>query len=89
MLARAIVGRPRLLVLDESLDGLDLDAGTKTRESLLDRSAPWTLLVVTHSQDVASHCDRAVALSGGKADRSAAMANGHSPNLEDLLKEGY
>ncbi len=89
MIARAIAGRPRLLVLDESLDGLDLDAGRRTRESLFDRSAPWTLLVVTHTQDVAAICDRAVALSGGKADRSAAMANGRSPNLEDLRKEGH
>src|SRR5512135_208450 len=87
MLARAIAGRPRLLVLDEALDGLDLDARRTVIGSLFDPAAPWTLLVVTHSQEVARHCRRAVALAEGGAERSVAMANGHSPNIEDWLRE--
>ena len=62
--------------------------GRRTRESLFDRSAPWTLLVVTHAQEVAAQLRPGGGPLGGKADRSTAMANGHSPNLEDLLKEG-
>jgi ABC-type bacteriocin/lantibiotic exporter with double-glycine peptidase domain len=87
MIARAIAGRPRLLVLDEALDGLDLDAGRQTRGVALRPLRSLTLIVVTHSQEVAAYCDRAVVLSGGKTDRSTAMANGRSPNLEDLLRE--
>ncbi|HEX8202736.1 MAG TPA: ABC transporter ATP-binding protein [Isosphaeraceae bacterium] len=87
MLTRAIAGKPRLLVLDEALDGLDLDARRRVIDSLFDPRAPWTLLVVTHSQEVARHCRRAVALAGGGAEHSVAMANGHSPDLEDWLKE--
>jgi ABC-type bacteriocin/lantibiotic exporter with double-glycine peptidase domain len=87
MLARAIVGKPRLLVLDEALDGLDLDSRRRVMNALFDRSAPWTLLVITHDQEVASECDRAVALAEGRADHTIPLANGHSPRLEDWLKE--
>lgn len=87
MLARAIAGRPRLLVLDEALDGLDLDARRKVMSALTDRQAPWTLVVVTHSQEIAGRCRRAVALAGGGAGHSVAMNNGRSPDLESWLKD--
>ncbi|KIG18262.1 HlyB/MsbA family ABC transporter [Enhygromyxa salina] len=49
MLAQALLRRPRLLVLDGSLDGLGLTA--EARAQLLDHlfaaDAPWTLLVIT------------------------------------------
>lgn len=87
MLARAIVGRPRLIVLDETLDGLDLDARREVLEALFDREAPWTLLVITHSQDVAARCDRTVAIAGGHADHRPRDGNGHANHLEDWMRE--
>jgi putative ABC transport system ATP-binding protein len=87
LLARALVGRPRLLVLDESLDALDLDSRRKVLDALFAPDAPWTLVVVTHVQEVAARCDRAVALADGRAGHSVAMDNGHSRDLEDWLKE--
>lgn len=89
MLARALAGRPRLLVLDEALDGLDLDARRHLFESVFDRNAPWTLLVVTHEQGVAARCDRAIALADGHVSRSIAMDNGHSADLETWLMEAH
>jgi putative ABC transport system ATP-binding protein len=58
MLARAIVGKPRLLVLDETLDHMDADIRETVLPALLDKSAGWTLLVVTHSDEVAKLFDR-------------------------------
>ncbi len=87
MLARALVGRPRLLVLDEALDGLDLDSRGHVFDTIFDPAAPWTLVVVTHEQVVAARCDRAVALAGGHLARSTPMNNGHSADLETWLKE--
>lgn len=61
-LARALAARPRLLLLDGALDGLDLDP--PTRAALLDHvfgaGAPWTLLVVSDDPAVRARCDRAV-----------------------------
>ena len=60
MLARAIAGDPRLLVLDELLDNMDLKAREQVLPAVLGRDAHWTLLVVTHSQSVAQLCGRQV-----------------------------
>jgi ABC-type bacteriocin/lantibiotic exporter with double-glycine peptidase domain len=60
MLARAIAGQPRLLVLDELLDDMDREVRRSVLPAILGREARWTLLVITHSQEVADLCDRAV-----------------------------
>lgn len=87
MLARAVAGRPRLLLLDEALDGLDLDARRRVLATLLDRSAPWTLLAITHDQDVARRFDRCVTLREGRAEVAPEAEDGRLPDLEDWLLE--
>lgn len=62
MLARAIVASPRLLVLDDILDSVDEDSRKRVLPIIMDRQAGWTLLVMTHSPDVAALCDRQVRL---------------------------
>ena len=61
--ARAIVARPRLLVLDELLDGHEgtLDA---LASALLDAPIPWTVVVVTHDRRVAARCGRVIEVAG-------------------------
>lgn len=87
VLARAIVGRPRLLIIDEALDGLEIFARERTIQAVYDREAPWTLVVITHDQEIAQLGDRAIALSGGRADRSVSMIDAHPPRIEDWLQE--
>lgn len=59
VLARALLRQPKLLILDESLDWLD---DLLEREMLLDAlfapGAPWTLIVVSQSEDILARCDR-------------------------------
>ncbi|GIW92204.1 MAG: hypothetical protein KatS3mg110_0245 [Pirellulaceae bacterium] len=62
MLARAIVGAPRLLILDELLDDMDQEVRRILLPTLFGANARWTLLVVTHSQEVAQLCDRQIRL---------------------------
>lgn len=73
MVARAIVGRPRLLVLDEALDHMDADVRETVLPAVLGPGADWTLLVVTHSDAVAGLCDRVVRL-----DRSPEVSHGNA-----------
>ena len=61
-LARALVGRPRLLILDGSLDSSDLRECPVLVPRVFDRSAPWTLLVVSTNPEVVGMCDRIIAL---------------------------
>ncbi|MFM7205308.1 MAG: peptidase domain-containing ABC transporter [Planctomycetaceae bacterium] len=59
-IARAIAGRPRLLLINGMLDRLDLRSCPALVESLFDRAAPWTLVIVTARDDIKARCDRAV-----------------------------
>jgi ABC-type bacteriocin/lantibiotic exporter with double-glycine peptidase domain len=59
-IARAIAGRPRLLLVNGMLDRLDLRSCPEVLDSLFDRAAPWTLVIVTARDDIKSRCDRTV-----------------------------
>jgi len=66
MLARAIVRKPRLLIIDETLDHIE-DLGTREllADLLFDMRAPWTLVVVTTRQDLLRRCGRVLKLPEG------------------------
>lgn len=51
MIARAIAGRPRLLVIDGALSGLDGPHRARVDAALFDPTAPWTLAVLTTPDD--------------------------------------
>lgn len=57
-IARAIAGRPRLLLVDHVLDGVEDRTRDRVLEALVDRRAPWTLVLATHRDDVAARCAR-------------------------------
>lgn len=59
-IARAIAGKPRLLLINGILDSLDVRGCPELIESLFDRSAPWTLAIVTARDDIKNRCDRAI-----------------------------
>lgn len=59
VLARALLRQPKLLILDESLDWLDdLPEREMLLEALFVPEAPWTLVVVSQSDDILERCDR-------------------------------
>lgn len=58
MLARAILGEPRLLLLDGPLDALTPTVRRKVLPSLFDKRHAWTVLVATNAPDVIDACDR-------------------------------
>jgi len=65
-LARAIAGRPRLLLLDEALDALDAGRKRAVAARLFDRAAPWTLIVATHDPDVLRAADDVLVMEDGR-----------------------
>jgi len=72
-IARAIAGRPALLVLDGILDEMDEDARGRVGRALFAANAPWTLLVLTSTPAVAALCERVVVLPGA-SDREQGPA---------------
>lgn len=64
MLARALVGKPALLILDALLDDLDQVSADRIWQTLTAPDATWTLLVLTRRPSVAARCDRVIHLKG-------------------------
>lgn len=60
MLARAMITRPRLLLVDGLLDHMNLKDHPNLIRNLMDPSAPWTLLVATHNPETAKWFDRSI-----------------------------
>lgn len=66
LIARAIVARPRLLLVDECLATVEPAARRDIVAALTDRAAPWTLLLVTHTRSVLESVDRVLVLQNGR-----------------------
>lgn len=73
MLARAVVGRPRLLVLDGILDAIDRpEEHAELASVLFAPDAPWTLLCITERPEVVERCTRVVSLVDGEVREESA-----------------
>jgi lipooligosaccharide transport system ATP-binding protein len=68
MIARSLLNRPQLLILDEPTTGLDPQSRHQIWESLHRlKSEGTTILITTHYMDEASHlCDRLLIMDQGK-----------------------
>jgi len=64
VLARALVVKPRLLLVRETLDTIATHSQAKIIEAFLGAQAPWTVLLVSHDPKVIAACSRTVDLLG-------------------------
>ncbi len=64
-LARAVVGRPRVLILDDPLSALDVHTEALVEEALRRMLAATTALVVVHRPSTVALADRVALLQGG------------------------
>ncbi|NQV45933.1 MAG: ATP-binding cassette domain-containing protein [Rhodospirillales bacterium] len=65
-IARALIGNPSVLMLDEPSSSLDRHAELELRDTLKELSKQHTVIIVTHSPILLSACDNLVALDKGK-----------------------
>jgi lipooligosaccharide transport system ATP-binding protein len=91
LIARALVGRPQLVVLDEPTTGLDPRARQDVWSALeLLRGDGVTLLLTTHYMEEATRlCDRLVIMDGGRivtlGSPHELMARHGQPDLESVF----
>ncbi len=76
ILARALVQRPRLLLIDELLDGLDTDSFATLSAAILDKSQSWTVVLTTRDHDVTKKCDQLIELA------PCHLSDGSDPTLK-------
>jgi ABC-type bacteriocin/lantibiotic exporter with double-glycine peptidase domain len=62
LLARALVQKPRMLLLDELVDGLDEQSLKVFAGAILNRSLPWTVVIASRDPAVARLCDQVIHL---------------------------
>jgi ABC-type multidrug transport system fused ATPase/permease subunit len=62
MIARAVLSKPRLIVIDAVLDEVDTSALKLASKTLQAVEQPWTLIVLTQSAEVAGNFGRVVKL---------------------------
>lgn len=73
--AQAILGSPRLLILDEPGNGLDPQQNEHMRALIRDLASRATVILSTHvMQEVEALCDRVLVLAGGRLALDAPMA---------------
>ncbi|NQV54270.1 MAG: ATP-binding cassette domain-containing protein [Rhodospirillales bacterium] len=65
-IARALVGNPAVLLLDEPSGSLDRQAEEELRTTLKDLAKDHTVILVTHSPVLLQGCDNLIALDKGK-----------------------
>lgn len=74
ILARAIIRKPRLLLVDEALDGLETGTLERLEAALFDDQEPRTLVLVTRDPDLIQRCDQVLHLGDCHMSRP-----GHTP----------
>jgi ABC-type bacteriocin/lantibiotic exporter with double-glycine peptidase domain len=78
ILARAIVRKPRLLLVDEALDGLETETLERLESALFDAHEPRTLVLVTRDPDLIRRCDQVLHLGECHLSRP-----GHATHSDD------
>ncbi|HVT66036.1 MAG TPA: ABC transporter ATP-binding protein [Mycobacteriales bacterium] len=74
-IARAVVGRPKLLLLDEPTSAVDLRSERIIQESLLALKGEVTLFIIAHRLSTLDMCDRVMVVMDGQLDAFAPLAS--------------
>ena len=92
-LSMAMLGKPKLIILDEPTNGLDVDAVIKIREKLLElKNSGCSILVSSHYLgEMEKIADRVVALKDGQVIKDITMQEIKKQygELEKMYKDLY
>lgn len=72
VMARALVGRPRLLLIDGFLDGMAEELRSQVIEFILSPTATWTVVLVSNDSSIRGRCGQSIELTSTEATDLAA-----------------
>lgn len=84
LIARAIVERPQVLILDEAFMGIDECRKLDIMRAIYDRSNPWTIINISHDVQTVLECDSVHVLADGRI-----VENGDPKVLIDKGDSGF
>ena len=88
LVAQSMVGRPRLIVLDDFFQNLDAASRTLIIKLLTDRSRPWTVIAISHDPQLLAAFDRVLLVDQGQIVREGSFSVLHEdPMCRNLLHE--
>ncbi len=70
MIARAILGRPQLLILDEGFTGIDENDKLTILDEFFKPEYNWTIIDISHDPEVVVRSKRVLVMAGGKIVQS-------------------
>lgn len=88
-IARALLGRPRLLVLDEPTSALDAHSEELIRQTLEELKGTTTLVVIAHRPSTLRICDRVFHVENGSVHEIAHSSTEVARLIEDLGAESF
>lgn len=74
VLARVLIGKPKLIILDEATSALDYENETVFRSLIRSLAGETTILLIAHRLSTIRDADRAVVLEKGEVVESGAMS---------------
>ncbi len=74
LIARAIVGRPKLLILDEAFTGIDENDKLQILRELFSTERDWTILDISHDPEVVMRSSKVCVLADGQIVESGTPA---------------
>lgn len=86
-LARALVGQPPMLLLDEPTSAMDVQNEAEVIQRLKAASADTTMVIITHRTSLLELVDRVIVIEDGKvgADGPKSLLTRHAPKNERKL----
>ncbi len=90
LIARAIIKKPRLLILDDVFFGIDEKNKLKILSNLLDPNLPWTVIDISHDPSIIMRSDIIHVLSHGQIGESGepeVLLNNPDGLFRDLFPE--
>jgi ATP-binding cassette subfamily B protein len=68
-LSRALIGDPKILILDETVAGLDPMTGQSIIDKLLSKKNEHTTIIITHNKALIAQADTVIGIDGGTIKR--------------------
>lgn len=84
-LARTLLQKPEIMVLDEAISGIDLETGRKIWQNIREMLPECTIIMVSHHLHIIQRCQRVIVLEEGRIVQDISV--GKVRNLSEFLRQ--